>query len=152
MNIIFKIVNLNNGESLQKRLFNLILEERKPQLILYKEIRWLKKQISSKILCNLIKKIKSFLKKRQISTKWWIDKYSFFVQKQAGFNDEWSWRQRFFAFCKYSRPFESYLDCALEIRKYMAEIMDAVVKQLEEKSNDFKKIEDCWIYFLSIQA
>lgn len=41
MDIALKIVNSSRGKSLQKRLFNLTLEEGTPDIILHTDVRWL---------------------------------------------------------------------------------------------------------------
>jgi hypothetical protein len=64
MDIVFKIVNSIPEKSLQRRLFNLTLEEGTPHIILHTDVRWLKRYkflqgFRSFTDCN-----KTFLKER----------------------------------------------------------------------------------------
>ena len=64
MDIIFKIVNSIRGKALQRRLFNLTLEEEKPQLVLYTEVRWLSRSKFLQRFRDLLNEIRLFLRER----------------------------------------------------------------------------------------
>ena len=64
MDIVFKIVNSIRGKSLQRRLFNLTLEEGKPQLVLYTEVRWLSRSKFLQRFRDLLNEIRLFLRER----------------------------------------------------------------------------------------
>jgi hypothetical protein len=64
MDIALKIVNSIRGKSLQRRLFNLTLEEETLDIILHTDVRWLSMYIFLQRFCTLPSEIKTFLKER----------------------------------------------------------------------------------------
>ena len=64
MDIVFKIVNSIRGKALQRRLFNLTLEEEKPQLVLYTKVRWLSRSKFLQRFRDLLNEIRLFLRER----------------------------------------------------------------------------------------
>lgn len=60
MDITFKIVNSVRGRSLQRRLFNLTLDEGAAEIILHTDVRWLSRHKFLQRFCDLLNEIRSF--------------------------------------------------------------------------------------------